>query len=510
MSSVLLRSTAAVSLPTVASRVLGYIRDVVVANFFGAGVAADAFFVAFRIPNFYRTLFAEGAFSQAFVPVLAEYKTSESPAETRVLIDAVAGRLTVILMLITAVGVLSAPVFIMVFAPGFVAHEEKYRLAVVMLQITFPYLLFISLAALAGGILNTYGRFAVPAFTPVFLNLSLIAAAIWLAPMLADPVVALAWGVLLGGIVQLAFQLPFLRSLGLLPRPRFSRGHAGVSRILKLMGPAIFGVSVSQLNIVIDTVIASFLVTGSVSWLYYSDRLVEFPLGVFGIALATVILPGLSERHAAGLGKEFSSTLNWALGLVAVIGVPAATGLAVLAEPMLCTLFQYGALSVHDVEMAGRSLVAYSFGLIGFTLIKVLAPGFFSRQNTRTPVRIGVIAMLANMAMNLLFVFPLAHAGLALATTLAAFINAGLLYRGLRREGVLQPRAELATLVYKAIIASVFMAVMLTFVVPPLPTWVALGGFDRMIQLVAWIVAGASVYVATMWLMGVRLGHLLR
>jgi len=499
-----------VSLPTLSSRILGYIRDVVLANFFGAGASADAFFIAFRIPNFFRRLFAEGAFSQAFVPVLSEYKTNKSPAATRLLIDAVAGRLTLVLMLVTAVCVLSAPLFVTLFAPGFLDEVEKYQLVVVMLRITFPYLLFISLAAFAGGILNTYGRFAVPAFTPVFLNLSLIAAAIWFAPYFADPVVALAWGVFIGGIAQLGFQLPFLYKLGLLPRPRLIRAHDGVSRILKLMGPALFGTSVAQINLMIDTIIASFLVTGSVSWLYYSDRLLEFPLGVFGIALATVILPGLSQRHAQSQGEEFSATLNWALGWVAVIGIPAATGLVVLAEPLLCTLFQYGELTGRDVEMAGRSLMAYAFGLVGFSLIKVLAPGYFARQDTKTPVRIGVIAMVSNMVMNVILVFPLAHAGLALATSLAAFVNAGLLYRGLLGEGVLKRTRGVAALFFRASLASVVMGLVLALAVPELQTWLEWGVLQRMVQLTLWVAAGLAIYCAILWLVGVRPRQLLK
>ena len=398
---------------TTISRVLGLVRDVVIANYFGAKEGTDAFFVAFRIPNFFRRLFAEGAFSQAFVPVLSEYKTQRTDDDVKGLIDNVAGYLGGAVLLISIIGVVCAPVIVMIFAPGFLAIPGRYDLTVTMLRITFPYLLFISLTAFAAGIFNTYGRFGVPAFTPVLLNLSLIMAAIGLAPMLEQPVIALAWGVLIGGMVQLGFQVPFLWRLKRLPRPRLRRQHEGVRRIFRLMLPAVFGVSVTQINLLVDTLIASFLVTGSVSWLYYSDRLVEFPLGVFGVALATVILPSLSQRHAEGSAEVFSHTLDWALRWVMVIGAPAMLGLILLAGPMLTTLFQYGAFQDHDVTMASRSLMAYTVGLLGYILIKILAPGFYARQDTRTPVRIGIIAMVANIVLNIILVFPLAHAGLA-------------------------------------------------------------------------------------------------
>jgi len=489
---------------TLVSRVTGFVRDIVIAATFGAGAGADAFFVAFKIPNLFRRLFAEGSFAQAFVPVLSQYREERSPEAVRELIDSVAGLLGVSLLAVTAVGVIAAPVLITLFAPGFLADAGKYELAVGMLRITFPYLLFISLTALAGAILNTWGRFAVPAFTPVFLNLSLIGAAIGLAPRLEQPVTALAWGVFLGGVVQLAFQAPFLLRLRLLPRPRVDTGHAGVRRILRLMLPALFGASITQLNLMLDTLIASFLVTGSVSWLYYSDRLVEFPLGVFGIALATVILPGLAARHAAGEREAFTRTLDWAMRWVAIVATPAALGLAVLAGPLLCTLFQYGALTPHDVTMAARSLVAYAFGLLGFTLVKVLAPGYFARQDTRTPVRIGVFAMLANMVLNVVFVFPLAHAGLALATSCSAFINAGLLLRGLRRGGLYQPQPGWPALLARVAGANACMVAVLVAGVPALEHWVAATAPERAAWLALWIAAGALSYLGCLRVLGVR------
>lgn len=490
---------------TVLSRVAGFARDITIATLFGASAGADAFFVAFKIPNFMRRMFAEGSFAQAFVPVLAEYRERADPAETRSLIDAVSGVLGAVLIVVTALGVLAAPVLVAVFAPGFLDDDGRYGLAVDMLRVTFPYLLFISLTALAGGVLNTYGRFGVPAFTPVLLNLSLITAAIALAPLLERPVTALAWGVLAGGVVQLAFQLPFLWRIGLLPRPRLQAGHAGVRRIVRLMLPAMFGASVSQVNLMLDTLIASFLVTGSVSWLYYSDRLVEFPLGVFGIALATVILPGLAARHSAGDGAAFSATLDWALKLAAVIATPAAVGLAVLAEPVLCTLFQYGAMSMHDVAMSARSLAAYAFGLVGFTLVKILAPGFFARQDTRTPVHAGVVAMASNMLLNLVLVWPLAHAGLALATSCAAFVNAGLLLRRLLADGVYRPAPGWAALLLRVALANAVMAAVLAVLVPDLDAWAARDVAGRAGSLLGWVAAGAAVYLAVLAFAGVRL-----
>ncbi|MCF7981873.1 MAG: murein biosynthesis integral membrane protein MurJ, partial [Pseudomonadales bacterium] len=407
-----LKSTGVVGSYTMLSRILGLLRDVVIANFIGASASADAFFVAFKIPNFLRRLFAEGAFAQAFVPVLSEYKTQRDHLAVKELVNNVAGTLGLALALLTGVAMVAAPVITLVFAPGFIQYEEKLALTTDLLRITFPYLFFISLTAFSGSILNSYGRFGIPAFTPVLLNISLICAALFLAPNLNEPVMALGWGVLIAGAAQLLFQLPFLAKLHLLPAPKLHRQHEGVKQILTLMLPALFGVSVSQINLLLDTLLASFLKTGSVSWLYYSDRLVELPLGVFGIAIATVILPSLSRLHASQSTEKFSQTLDWALRSVCVIGVPAALALFILAEPLIITLFQYGAMTERDVAMAAMSLRAYSFGLFAFMLIKVLAPGYFSRQDTKTPVRIAVWAMLTNMILNLILVWPLQHAGL--------------------------------------------------------------------------------------------------
>ena len=494
---------------TLVSRILGFVRDVVFARMFGAAAGMDAFLVAFKIPNFLRRMFAEGAFAQGFVPVLSEVKTRRGPGEVRELVDHVAGSLGLVLFVLTAVAVVAAPLLIMLFAPGFIDDDGRFDLAAGMLRITFPYLLFISLTACAGGILNAYGRFAVPAFTPVLLNLALLGAAWWLAPRMAEPITALAWGVFVAGIAQLAFQLPFLARLGLLPRPRPNFRDPGVRRIMKLMAPALFGASVTQINLLVDTLIASFLVTGSVSWLYYSDRLVEFPLGVFGIAMATVILPSLSQRHAETDPAAFARTLDWALRWVLLVGTPCAVGLVVLAGPILATLFQYGAFTPADVDMASRSLMAYAVGLLGFILVKVLAPGYFARQDTKTPVKIGIVAMATNIVMNLVLVWSLAHAGLALATSIAAFVNAGLLYRGLRRGGVCLHAPGWRGLFARVVLANAALAALLWWGAGDLSDWFGWDAMSRTGHLVAWIAAGGVLYFGVLFASGVRPADLL-
>lgn len=503
----LLRSSGLVGVMTLLSRVLGLVRDMVIARYFGAGAGADAFFVAFKIPNFLRRLFAEGAFSQAFVPVLSSYREKQPLSEVQRLVNAVAGSLGLVLLGVTLVAILGAPVLTAVFAPGFLGDDAKFALTSDMLRITFPYLLLISLTAFAGGILNSYDRFAVPAFTPVLLNLSMIAAAVWLTPLMTEPVMALAWGVLIAGALQLFFQLPFLMQLGLLPRPRVDYHHEGVSRILKLMAPALFGVSVSQINLMLDTVLASFLQTGSVSWLYYSDRLSELPLGVFGIAIATVILPSLSRKHASASADQFAATLDWAVRAVLLIGVPAALALALLAEPLIATLFHYGAVTDRDVAMSAQSLRAYSAGLLAFMLIKVLAPGFFAREDTRTPVKIGIIAMVANMVLNLALIVPLAHAGLALATSISAWLNGYLLWRGLRREGAWQSQPGWPRFLLQLMFANGALAAMIFWLNAPMSVWLANGGYQRAADIATLVGAGVAVYVVALVLAGVRVGH---
>ena len=493
---------------TMISRVFGLIRDVVIANFFGAGAGADAFFVAFKIPNYLRRLFAEGGFSQAFVPVLSEYKSRKSHEEIQVFINHVAGTLGLTLFVITLAGVIAAPILIMVFAPGFVSNGGRYDLAVSMLMITFPYILFISLTALAGGILNTWGRFGIPAFTPVLLNLSLIVCAIYLAPRLEEPIMALAWGVLIAGVVQLLFQFPFLQRLKLLPRPIPNRHYEGVKRIIKLMLPALFAVSVTQINLMIAMWIASFLQTGSISWLYYSERLMEFPQGVFGVALATVILPDLARLYSEKSAEKFSQMLDWALRWVMLITIPATLGLMLLAGPLLATLFQYGEFTVRDVHMATQSLIAYAAGLSGFVLIKVFASGYFSRQDTKTPVKIGIVAMVSNIILSLLLVMQLAHAGLALATSLASFINAGLLFYFLYKRNVYQIQKGWGLFLCRMILACVMMSGALQYLVPPVSIWLQWDVFNRAVNLGQWIVLGVVIYTAVLWLSGLRFRHM--
>ena len=503
----LMRSGLVVSAMTMLSRVMGLVRDVVVATFLGAGNGSDAFFVAFKIPNFLRRLFAEGAFNQAFVPVLSEYSTQRTKQEIRELLNAVAGSLTALLALITALAMLGAPWLVWLFAPGFGRDPDKLAMTADMLRLTFPYLLLISLTAFSGSVLNTWNRFAVPAFTPVLLNISLIGAALFLMPLMEEPAMALAWGVLIAGAAQLAFQVPFLLRLGLLPTPWPNFAHDGVKRILKLMAPALFGVSVSQINLLLDTVLASLLAAGSVSWLYYSDRLVELPLGVFGVAIGTIILPALSKRHAEQSTEHFSAMLDWAIRVVLLLGVPAALALAVLAEPFLITLFHYGAMTDNDIQMAAMSLRAYAFGLVAFMLIKVLAPGFFARQDTKTPVKVGIIAMVANMLFNLLLIWPLAHAGLALATALSAFLNAGLLGYLLYRQQVLVFQPGWGRYAVQLVGGSVLMSVALMLVSPDWQVWLEFGLWQRVSWVAGLVVLGGGLYFIWLTALGLRLRH---
>lgn len=505
----LLRSTFAVGLLTLLSRALGLIRDVVFASVFGAGGATDAFLVAFKIPNFMRRLFAEGAFSQAFVPVLGEYRKKHGEARTQALVSAVSGSLGLVLLGVTAVGILAAGAFVWLFAPGFSQDSARFDLTVEMLRITFPYLFFISLAALGAGVLNTYGRFGIPAFTPVLLNIALITAA-YLSPWFAQPIMALAWGVLLAGLLQYAFQLPALYQIRMLTLPRPNFADPGVRQIFKLMLPALFGVSVTQINLLVDTLLASLLVTGSITWLYLSDRLMEFPLGLFGIALATVILPHLSKQHAAEDRQGFQATLDWGLRWVVLLGLPAALALAVLAYPILATLFQHGAYGVYDVTMAALSLQAYSVGLLAFILIKVLAPGFYARQDTKTPVKVGLVAVMANLVLSLSLVWSLAHVGLALATALAAWVNAGLLYRELRRQGHYQPLPGWRQFGLQVLLANVMMVLLLWFISAEAAAWSRWGVLDRVAQLTFCIGLGMAVYVMSLLLTGLKPAQLLR
>ncbi|MEO0436017.1 MAG: murein biosynthesis integral membrane protein MurJ [Pseudomonadota bacterium] len=510
-SAGLLKSSATVGAVTSLSRVMGLIRDVAFANTVGANANADAFFIAFKIPNFLRRLFADGAFSQAFIPVLAECKQEGGKAAVRELVDRAAGVLGGVLLVLTILTMVAAPLVAALFAPGYLADEYKFALTSDLIRISFPYLMLISLAGLCGAVLNSYGRFAVPAFTPVLLNLCLIGAAVLVAPMLNEPVYALAAGVVVGGVAQLLFQLPSLYRLALVPRPRWAPRHPHVKQVMTLMIPALFGVSVSQINLLLDTVLASFLPTGSVSWLYYSDRLTELPLGVFAIAVATVILPTLSAQQASARSEEYKITLDWAVRSVLLVGVPAAIALIILAQPILVTLFQYGALTDKDVAMASLSLQAYALGLCSFMLIKVLAPGYYARKDMKTPVRIGIWAMLANMLLNLIFVFlltrylQLGHVGLALATATSAALNAALLWRGLIKSKCYQFGPQWRLFLPRMVLSCIVMMMILLWLRPDGADLVTEIWWSRSIRILTICFAGFIAYVLCLRLSGMHL-----
>ena len=513
MRTGLLRSVTTFGGWTLVSRVLGLARDIVLGVVFGPSAATDAFFVAFKIPNFLRRLFAEGAFQQAFVPVLSEARQAGGDAAVRQLFARVSGCLALVLLALTLVAMLGSPGLIRVFAPGFVDNAAQLTLAGDLLRLTFPYLLLVALTAAAAAVLNTYDSFGPPAFAPVLLNLCLIGAAVWLAPALETGVMALALAVPVAGALQLALQLPFLWKRGLLAWPRPNWQDPRVRRILRLMGPTLFSTSVQQINLLLDTILASFLIVGSISWLYWSDRLMEFPLGVFGIALGTVILPRLSGDYAAAGRERFSATLDWALRVTLIIILPATAGLIVLAEPLLTTLFQYGRFTAVDVEAASWSLMAYGVGLFGFVLVKVLVPGYFSRQDTRGPVRCAISAMLVNMVLSvslvlLLFGTGVAHAGLALATGIAAWVNAGLLYRGLRRDGVYVPGPGWRVLMTQALIAVAVMMAVLVWPAQQQAFWLEQGVAGRVIALGGLILGGAVAYFGVLFALGLRPQHL--
>jgi putative peptidoglycan lipid II flippase len=511
MSHAFLRNTTVVGLLTLLSRITGVIRDMVYLISFGAGPLMDAFLVAFKIPNFLRRLTAEGAFSQAFVPVISEYKVRKAHGEVRELVAGVSGVFGFVLFIVTLVGVIAAPVLAFIFAPGFRADGDRFDLTVEMLRFTFPYMFFISLVALGSGVLNSYGRFAVPALNQTLLNLAMIVTAGVVAPHFTKPGLVLAIGVFAAGALQLVAQFPALHALGLLPRPRFDRAHEGVRRIARLMLPGIFGSSVAQVSLLLDTIIASFLMVGSVTWLYSADRLVEFPMGVFSIALATVILPGLASHHSEEAPEKFNATLDWALRLTLVVVAPAAVGLLMLSGPLIATIFGYGAFTDRDVFMCSLALMAYSFGLVGFSLVKVLAPGYFARQDTRTPVKVGIIALAINMAFNVVVVvpaflhgFPVPHVLLAVSTGLSALINATLLYRGLRHSGIFQPSAAWRNLLTQIGLGSLAMAAFLWWVSGDWAAWTDWAAMRRAAWLGVAVVGGAVVYFGVLGLLGLR------
>ncbi|HQS82305.1 MAG TPA: murein biosynthesis integral membrane protein MurJ [Thiobacillus sp.] len=500
----LLKALAAVSSMTLLSRILGFVRDAIIARVFGAGMVTDAFFVAFKIPNLLRRLFAEGAFSQAFVPILAEYKNRRGHDATQNLVNQVGTALTLVLVVVALLGVVGAPWVAYVSAPGFRADPDKFELTVALLRITFPYIIFISLVALAAGILNTHSKFSVPAFAPVLLNVAMIGATLWLAPYFDPPVLALGWGVALGGVLQLAWMLPHLLKIRMLPRPTRHFDDPGLKRVLRLMAPATLGVSVAQISLLINTIFASFLASGSVSWLYYADRLMEFPAGMLGVALGTILLPSLAKHYADDNPGDYSKLLDWGLRLTLMLALPAAAALAVLAVPLITTLFHYGAFTATDVTMTQRALVAYSVGLVGLILVKVLAPGFYARQNIRTPVKVAIFTLVATQVMNLAFIIPLGHAGLALSIGLAACLNAGLLLHLLKKQQIYQPQPGWTGYFLRVLLAAALMAAMLVYSMGDAQWWLAAGFLDRMIRLALLVGGGIVLYFAALGLMGFR------
>ena len=476
-----------------------------IAHTFGAGGLTDAFFVAFRLPNLLRRLFAEGAFSQAFVPILAEYKTRAGHDATRNLVDHTATALCVALFITTLLGVIFAPQVIWISAPGFSSDSYKFSIAVQLLQVTFPYILFISLVSLAAGVLNTYHQFWVPAFTPVLLNLSFIACALLLAPWLDTPIMALAWGAFLGGVLQLLFQLPFLKRINMLPRLRWDLSDRGLRRILGLMGPAVVGVSVGQVSLLISTMFASYLPSGSVSWLFYADRLMEFPTGLLGAALGTILLPSLVKHHTDGDQERYSSLLDWGLRVTLLLTLPAAVGLAVCAVPLISTLFLRGAFGAHDLWQVREALLAYSLGLTGLIAVKILAPAYYARQDMRTPVRIAIFTLVICQVMNAFLIGPFAHAGLALSTGLGACINAGLLLRGLLHRKIYSPQAGWGIFILKLTISLCVLSSVLWWLSQDINFWLNASSWQRVLRMILIMVAASVSYFGTLALLGFRL-----
>jgi len=509
-SGSLVRSSSLVSLMTLVSRVLGLVRDTAVAQAFGVGWQTDAFVAAFKIPNFLRRLFAEGAFSQAFVPILSEHRKTKPHELVRELVDRAFGSLSLVLLIVTLLGMLGAPYVVKLFAPGFASSPEQFELASHMLQIMFPYLLLISMVAFTSSLLNSYGSFGVPAFTPTFLNIVQISAALWAAHWFNPPILALAWGVVLAGVIQLLYQLPFLYRRNLLPRPKLDFKHEGVRRILKLMGPAVLGVSVGQISLLVDSILASFLPHGSVTWLYYADRLLELPMGLFGVAIGTVILPKLSSQHAEKSVAKFQDTLDWAIRSMLMIGLAAGTAMVILGDALVTVLFQYGKFTAADVASTAIAVKAYAPGVIGFLLVKVLAPGFYARQNTKTPVKYAAIALIAAMLVKAALAAPLLHVGLAIGTTVGALLNVMLLGWGLWRTGIYQVSRESFSFFIKLVIASSLMGVVLHFTNASAEVWIARSIFERVAYLTGVIGAGVVAYFGSLFLLGVRVNDLRR
>jgi len=507
----LLRSAATVSSFTLLSRITGLVRDVLIARAFGAGPLTDAFWVAFRIPNLLRRLFAEGAFSQAFVPILGELRSKSGQDEVRRLLDRVALLLTLAVMAVTLIGVLAAPWVVSLMASGLRAasRHTEFEAAVWMTRVMFPYIVCMSLVAFASGVLNTWSRYAIPAFTPILLNVSMIAASLFLVAWFDTPIYALAVGVMAGGVLQLAVQWAALARMGLLPRLNASfsesRRDPIVRRILRQMLPAILGVSVAQISLLINTNIATWLQPGSVTWLSFADRLMEFPTALLGVALGTVLLPSLSRAYAQNDGEAYNRLLDWGLRLVLLLGLPAALGLALFSDALVATLFNYGAFGAEDVAQTRLAVMAYAVGLIGLLAIKILAPAFYARQDIRTPVKIAALCLVVTQLLNAALVPWLAHAGLALSIGLGALLNAGLLTKTLRSRGVYHPGAGWHRFLLRAIPAQLVLAAMLVFAGRHID-WVSMGTTPgmRITYLAGLLAAVVLAYFGTLWLCGFR------
>jgi putative peptidoglycan lipid II flippase len=489
---------------TFLSRISGLVRDIVLSYFFGATPAADAFFVAFRIPNFFRRLFAEGAFAQAFVPVLAGYRNRGPLKAMREFVAVMGGNFIVVMSLISLLGVVGAPVLVFVFAPGFSDDPVRLRMTAQMLRITFPYLGFISLTAFAGSLLNSFHRYAIPAFTPVWLNVTMVVAAVFVAPRFDTPVVALAWGVFAAGLIQLLFQIPALRGIDMLIRPRVELGHPGVRRVGALMIPAIFAGSVSQINALVDAMICSLLASGSISWLYYSDRLMELPIGIVAVTIATVLLPNLSRLNSTGDMEAFGRTIDWGVRTCLLFGAPAAAALYVLSLPLMATVFFHGAMTVADVKMASLSLQAFAVGLLGFSFVKVAAPTYFAREDTRTPFRIALITVALNIVLSLASYRVAGHVGVAFATTTAAIVQSYLLLRGTIRRGLYRPGRAFAIFFVKIVVATSAMVVLLAALSPPPEEWLRLHVHQRVLWMAGLCALGGGGYFVVLLIAGLR------
>ncbi len=493
---------------TVLSRISGLARDWALAHVVGASGAADTFFLAFRIPNFFRRLFAESTFALAFVPVLAEYRERGSHAALRAFVAAVSGNLAIVLLVVTVAGVAGAWLLAAVFMPGYLGDPERFALATDLTRIMFPYMALISLTAFAGAILNTANRFAIPAFTPVLLNVSLIAAAFLAATGGAQGTAgiahALAWGVLAGGAAQLLFNLPSVARTGMLVAPRPKWRDEGVAKVFKLLVPAVFAGSAYQVNALIGTILASLLEEGSPSWLYYADRLWEVPIGIVAIALGTVLLPNLSRLHTAGDFERFNDTLDWGVRTGLLLGIPAAVALWVLAYPLVATVFLHGEMRPHDADRSAAALRAFAIGLVPLILVKVAVPGFFSRQDSKTPLKFAVVATAVNVAVSLATFLWLGHVGLALATSVAGIVNAGLLLGALVAGRHYRPSRRLAQTTLVALLGTVGMGAALVFGLPDDAAWTEAGHWLRVGWLGLAVMAGFVIYSVVVLVGGIR------